>query len=98
MKQIGPMKVYPLLPKTNCGVCEPKTCMGFAVQLCERNNTLDECPPLLEPKHRENLVRLRKMCRQHRYRSKFDPHEDQNWVRMVADPIGPSASIYPVSV
>ncbi|MDD1662791.1 MAG: acetyl-CoA decarbonylase/synthase complex subunit gamma [Methanomicrobiales archaeon] len=61
MKQIGPMKVYPLLPKTNCGVCEPKTCMGFAVQLCERNNTLDECPPLLEEKYRENLVRLREI-------------------------------------
>ncbi|HUK93004.1 MAG TPA: (Fe-S)-binding protein, partial [Methanomicrobiales archaeon] len=61
MKQIGPMKVYPLLPRTNCGACEPKTCMGFAVQLCERNFTLEECPPLLEEKWRENLVRLREI-------------------------------------
>jgi len=61
MKQIGPMKVYPLLPKTNCGVCGPKTCMGFAVQLCERNSALEECPPLLEEKFRENLVRLREI-------------------------------------
>jgi acetyl-CoA decarbonylase/synthase, CODH/ACS complex subunit gamma len=61
MKQIGPMKVYPLLPKTNCGVCGPKTCMGFAVQLCERSAALEECTPLLEGRHRENLVRLREI-------------------------------------
>ena len=61
MKQIGPMKVYPLLPKTNCGICGPKTCMGFAVQLCERSAALEECTPLLEGRHRENLVRLREI-------------------------------------
>ena len=61
MKQIGPMKVYPLLPKTNCGICGPRTCMGFAVQLCERSASLGECTPLLEGKYRENLVRLREI-------------------------------------
>ncbi|HMK16210.1 MAG TPA: acetyl-CoA decarbonylase/synthase complex subunit gamma, partial [Methanomicrobiales archaeon] len=45
----------------NCGICGPKTCMGFAVQLCERSAALEECTPLLEGKHRENLVRLREI-------------------------------------
>jgi acetyl-CoA decarbonylase/synthase complex subunit gamma len=57
-KKLGPMNLYPLLPRTNCGECTPKTCMGFAVQLCERNLTLVQCPPLLDPKYQTNLAKL----------------------------------------
>ena len=57
-KKLGPMNLYPLLPRTNCGECGPKTCMGFAVQLCERNLTLVQCPPLLDPKDQANLAKL----------------------------------------
>ncbi|HTY15915.1 MAG TPA: acetyl-CoA decarbonylase/synthase complex subunit gamma [Methanoregulaceae archaeon] len=57
-KKLGPMNLYPLLPRTNCGECSPKTCMGFAVQLCERNLTLGQCPPLLDLKYQTNLEKL----------------------------------------
>jgi acetyl-CoA decarbonylase/synthase, CODH/ACS complex subunit gamma len=57
-KKLGPMNLYPLLPRTNCGECVPKTCMGFAVQLCERGLTLSQCPPLTDPKFSDNLEKL----------------------------------------
>ncbi|RLI05680.1 acetyl-CoA decarbonylase/synthase complex subunit gamma [Candidatus Bathyarchaeota archaeon] len=61
-KKLGPMDIYPLLPKTNCGKCPQKVCMGFAVQLAERNVTLEECPPLFEdPKYKENLAKLQEL-------------------------------------
>ena len=52
------MNLYPLLPRTNCGECVPKTCMGFAVQLCERGLTLAQCPPLADPKFQIGLEKL----------------------------------------
>ncbi len=52
------MNLYPLLPRTNCGECLPKTCMGFAVQLCERGLSLSQCPPLSDPKFQANLEKL----------------------------------------
>jgi acetyl-CoA decarbonylase/synthase complex subunit gamma len=60
-KKLGPMNIYPLLPRTNCGKCPQKVCMGFAVQLCERNVTLEECPPLFEDKYKESLAKLREL-------------------------------------
>jgi acetyl-CoA decarbonylase/synthase, CODH/ACS complex subunit gamma len=57
-KKLGPMNLYPLLPRTNCGECIPKTCMGFAVQLCERGLALAQCPPLTDPKFQGNLEKL----------------------------------------
>ena len=55
------MTIYPLLPRTNCGKCPQKVCMGFAVQLCERNVALEDCPPLFEEKYEEDLGRLREL-------------------------------------
>lgn len=52
------MNLYPLLPRTNCGECHPKTCMGFAVQLCERGLSLAQCPPLTDQKFLANLEKL----------------------------------------
>lgn len=57
-KKLGPMNLYPLLPRTNCGECLPKTCMGFAVQLCERGLALAQCPPLTDPRFQVNLEKL----------------------------------------
>jgi len=57
-KKLGPMNVYPHLPRTNCGLCPPRTCMGFAVQLCERGLTLADCPLLSEAEHEGRKVKL----------------------------------------
>ena len=54
-KKLGPMNLYPLLPRTNCGECLPKTCMGFAVQLCERGLSLPSVPRLQTQNSRPTL-------------------------------------------
>lgn len=60
-KKIGPMDIYPLLPRTNCGKCKPKVCMGFAVELAERSTAIEECPEIFEDKYKENLAKLKKL-------------------------------------
>ena len=58
-KKAGPLDIYPLLPKTNCGKCEPKVCMAFAAKLAERTASLDECPEIFENKYKASLEKLR---------------------------------------
>lgn len=60
-KKIGPMDIYPLLPRTNCGKCRPKVCMGFAVELSERSIAIEECPEIFEDKYKANLAKLKEL-------------------------------------
>ena len=59
--KLNPMELYNLLPKTNCRMCEPKTCMAFATQLALGNVQPDDCPPLLEPKFEKNIEKIREL-------------------------------------
>lgn len=47
IKEISPIDVYMLLPKTNCKECGEGNCMAFATKLVNREVTLKQCPPLL---------------------------------------------------
>ncbi len=47
MKAKSPLDIYKYLPKKNCGECGT-TCMGFATNLIQRKQRLDECPYLDE--------------------------------------------------
>jgi acetyl-CoA decarbonylase/synthase complex subunit gamma len=62
-KKIGPLDIYPLLPKSNCGKCEAKVCMAFAAELAERTISLDECPEILLDKYKANLAKLRELLK-----------------------------------
>ena len=55
------MDYYNHLPKTNCHKCEPNTCMAFALALLKGDVKLEDCPPLLEPKYKKNLDKLKEM-------------------------------------
>jgi acetyl-CoA decarbonylase/synthase complex subunit gamma len=57
-KELSPIEVYQLLPGTNCKECGETNCMAFAAKLVNREATLHECPPLLEPKHKEAFDKL----------------------------------------
>lgn len=50
-REISPIDVYKLLPKTNCKECGEENCMAFAAKLVNREVTLEGCPPLLQKKH-----------------------------------------------
>ncbi|MGQ9538592.1 MAG: (Fe-S)-binding protein [Candidatus Bathycorpusculaceae bacterium] len=45
-KELTPMKVYELLPKTNCKMCGEQSCLAFAAKLLNGEKTLQDCPPL----------------------------------------------------
>ncbi len=48
VKEISPIDIYMLLPKTNCKECGEENCMAFATKLVNREVDLDLCTPLLK--------------------------------------------------
>jgi acetyl-CoA decarbonylase/synthase complex subunit gamma len=57
-REISPIDVYKLLPKTNCERCGEKSCMAFASKLVSREATMEGCPPLLEKEYEEAYEKL----------------------------------------
>ena len=57
-KVLGPLDVYPLLPRLNCGACGEPTCMAFAFRLLWGERALDECPPLRSEPYADLRERL----------------------------------------
>jgi CO dehydrogenase/acetyl-CoA synthase gamma subunit (corrinoid Fe-S protein) len=57
-KELSPIEVYQTLPRTNCKECGESNCMAFAAKLVNREATLDECKPLLDPKNKEAYDKL----------------------------------------
>ncbi|MDI9620244.1 MAG: (Fe-S)-binding protein [Candidatus Bathyarchaeia archaeon] len=45
-KELTPIKIYELLPKTNCKMCGEQSCFAFAAKLLNGEKTLQDCPPL----------------------------------------------------
>ncbi|SDL08145.1 acetyl-CoA decarbonylase/synthase complex subunit gamma [Halarsenatibacter silvermanii] len=45
---LSAMDIYELLPQTNCGKCGHPTCLAFAMQLANKQVSLDECPDVSE--------------------------------------------------
>ena len=62
-KELSPIDVYVLLPKTNCKLCGEENCMAFATKIVNRVVGLELCPPLLEKQHASSLVKLQEMLR-----------------------------------
>jgi len=57
-KELSPIEVYTMLPRTNCKECGESNCMAFAAKLVNREATLQECTPLLEPKSQSSYEKL----------------------------------------
>jgi acetyl-CoA decarbonylase/synthase complex subunit gamma len=57
-KELSPIQIYQLLPGTNCKECGETNCMAFAAKLVNREATLQECTPLLDPKYTDNYNKL----------------------------------------
>jgi len=57
-KEISPIDVYKLLPRTNCKECGEENCMAFAAKLVNREVKLEECPPLLKKENEEAYKKL----------------------------------------
>ena len=62
IKEISPIDVYKLLPKTNCGECHEANCMTFATRVVNGELMIDDCPPITDKKYR---VEYEKLARSH---------------------------------
>ncbi len=62
-KDLSPIDVYKLLPKTNCKECGEENCMAFATKLVNREVTLGQCPPLLKKEFESSYKQLKDMLK-----------------------------------
>ncbi len=63
MKELSPIDVYMLLPKTNCKECGEENCMAFATKVVNREVSIDQCSPLLTKKYEKNYKQLSEMLK-----------------------------------
>jgi acetyl-CoA decarbonylase/synthase complex subunit gamma len=62
MKELSPIDVYKLLPKTNCKECGQENCMAFATKIVNREITIDSCKPLFKG-HEKALAQLQELLK-----------------------------------
>jgi acetyl-CoA decarbonylase/synthase complex subunit gamma len=58
IREISPIDVYRLLPRTNCGECGEANCMAFATRLVNGEYQIKACSPLLKEEHAASLAAL----------------------------------------
>ena len=58
MKELSPIDVYKLLPKTNCKECGQENCMAFATKIVNREVTVDSCTPLFQKQYEKAFAQL----------------------------------------
>jgi len=63
IKQLSPIDVYMLLPKTNCKECGEDNCMAFATKVVNREISIDQCSPLLTKENEKNYNKLKEMLK-----------------------------------
>jgi len=61
IRQLSPIDVYKLLPRTNCKECGEPNCMAFATRVVNREVSVDQCPPLLKKENEKAYKRLKEM-------------------------------------
>ena len=63
IKELSPLDVYKLLPRTNCKECGEENCMAFATKVVNREVPLEKCPPLLTEKNEKAYKQLKEMLK-----------------------------------
>src|SRR5512136_1003175 len=63
VKELSPIDIYKLLPKTNCKECGVENCMAFATKLVNREVVLDQCSPLLKKENEKAYLQLKEMLK-----------------------------------
>ena len=58
IKEISPIDVYKLLPKTNCRECGEANCMAFATRVVNGELSIENCPPLANEEYRSSYEKL----------------------------------------
>ena len=61
IKEISPIDVYKLLPRTNCGECGFPNCMAFATKLVNGEVAIEDCKPLLKEENKQAYLKLQEL-------------------------------------
>ncbi len=62
-KELSPIAIYKLLPKTNCKECGEENCMAFATKIVNREVTLDNCKPVFKKEHEKAFNQLKELLK-----------------------------------
>lgn len=62
-RDLSPIDVYKLLPRTNCKVCGEENCIAFAAKLVNRETTIEKCPPLLTRENQAAYKQLKELLK-----------------------------------
>ncbi len=62
-KELSPIDVYKLLPRTNCKECGEENCMAFATRMVNREIPLEECKPLLKEEFKRSYEKLKELLK-----------------------------------
>ena len=62
-KELSPLDVYQLLPKTNCGECGGRNCLALATKIVNREIPPENCPPLLKKENRKAYEQLKELLK-----------------------------------
>jgi ArsR family metal-binding transcriptional regulator len=62
-RQLSAVEVLRYLPMTNCGRCESRTCLAYALALTRGTTSIDECLPLHDEEQAEKLRGLEDLLR-----------------------------------
>ncbi|MEM3356439.1 MAG: acetyl-CoA decarbonylase/synthase complex subunit gamma [Candidatus Bathyarchaeia archaeon] len=63
VKELSPIDVYKLLPRTNCKECGEENCMAFATRVVNREVTIEKCSPLLAKEYDKAYKQLKEMLK-----------------------------------
>jgi acetyl-CoA decarbonylase/synthase complex subunit gamma len=63
LKELSPIDVYKLLPKTNCKECGLDNCMAFATKIVNREINIDQCPPLFKKGNEKAYKQLKELLK-----------------------------------
>jgi acetyl-CoA decarbonylase/synthase complex subunit gamma len=63
IRELSPIDVYKLLPRTNCKECGEENCMAFATKLVNREVSLELCPPLLKKENEKSYKQLKELLK-----------------------------------
>ncbi len=63
IRELSPIDVYKLLPRTNCKECGEENCMAFATKVVNREVPIEKCPPLLTKEHEKAYKQLKEILR-----------------------------------
>jgi acetyl-CoA decarbonylase/synthase complex subunit gamma len=63
VRELSPIDVYKLLPRTNCKECGEENCMAFATKVVNREVPIEKCPPLLTKEFAKSYSQLKEMLK-----------------------------------